>query len=79
MNSEYINIEKVCLMTGWSKQTVYCYLPKLIKQGLTVYRFGRFLRFREDEVRNFINQMTVPAYRAGEKPSEIPENTQVLM
>ena len=51
--SDFIDLKEFCRLTGWSKNTAYKYLKDI--SGLRIYRFGRFLRFRRDEVLTWLN------------------------
>ena len=55
MESGFIDLQEFCRLTGWSKNTAYQYLSKI---DCPSYRFGRLVRFKRDEVIDFIDRKT---------------------
>jgi len=57
--SEFFTLDEFCRLTGWKRQTVYCYLNQK-KHNIPARKFGRFLRFKKSESIDFVNNMTQP-------------------
>ena len=52
-HEEFIDLDELCRLTGWSKNTCYKYLKK--DSSPKTYHFGRFLRFKREEVTTWLN------------------------
>lgn len=51
MDVEFININRLSKITGLSKNTLYKYISE---KSIPVYKFGRLLRFRENEANDWM-------------------------
>jgi excisionase family DNA binding protein len=49
---DFIDVKSVVELTGLKKNTIYAYIKM---QDLPSYHFGRFLRFKRDEVIDWMN------------------------
>ena len=54
---EYIDVDEVCQLTGWKRNTVYQYHRN---KHLPSYKFGGVLRFKRSEILKWMENMIIP-------------------